>query len=200
MMGRLRFAEFALAAAAALVLVGCGDSPDPAATVPGPDSAQVAKVRREAATQTENMVAAVAAGKPGAPIDVRFDVTTKPRLGEPLEIKVAVVPLSAVARLHVVFQGNDGLTVTSNGELGPLDKPKVGAIIRHVVTVVPRSEGVFTLSAVAVTEEGDANMSRSFAMPLIVGVPDAAMNKTTSAAKDATGQSIQSLPAVETPH
>lgn len=190
--------QTALLCAALLALLGCSDANDESAAAAA-ETAQIAAARRNAAAETQDMISAVAAGKPGAPIDVRFDVPTKPRVGEPLKIDVAVVPLSAVGRLEVVFQGNDGLSVASDGQLGPLDNPAVGKVLRHTVTVLPQSEGVFMLSAIAMTDGDDASMSRSFAMPIIVGNVPAVASKPQSSITDATGESVETLPAVETP-
>ncbi|MEZ5512897.1 MAG: hypothetical protein R3F58_03410 [Steroidobacteraceae bacterium] len=187
-----------LLCAAVLALTACSDASNETAAAAA-ETAQIAAARRNAAAETEDMVSAVAAGKPGAPIDVRFDVPTKPRVGEPLKIDVAVVPLSTVGRLEVLFQGNDGFAVVSNGQLGPLDNPAVGKVLRHSVTVLPQSEGVFMLSAIAMTDGTDASMSRSFAMPIIVGNASAVASKPQNAVTDATGETVQSLPAVETP-
>ncbi len=200
MVGKMRFTSCkplsVVLALALLAVAGCGETPD-SATDASAESAAVAEARRNAAAQTEDMVAAVPIGKPGAPIEVRFDLPTKPVLGEPLKINVAVVPVTAVARLEVVFQGSDGLDIVANGVIGPLDNPKTGAVIRHEVIVLPKRDGVATLSAVAMTDGEDSSASRSFAIPVIVGASSPVQSKPAGVAADATGEVVQSLPAVE---
>ncbi len=118
-----------------------------------------------------DMVVAVGTGKSAVPVEVRFDHAKRPEIGVPLDVLVSVLPTGPVERLQLVFQAQDGLRVTANSNLGPVERPAVGTDIRHVVTVTPRLEGVHTLSAVVLVETSDVSLSRSFAIPLVVVPP-----------------------------
>ena len=85
------------------------------------------------------------------------------------------------------------------------DNPSEGVALTHVVTVVPKREGVFYLGAVALVEGPGGSVARSFAIPIIVGDPVAAERALSdkpaqgTLSKSAGGEKIVSLPASESP-
>lgn len=202
----LRLALFALAAIPALLACSGGDRPAGA----GGD-AKGAKAgdatARASGVADDGMVSAVSAsGKPGASVDLKFDLATKPELGKPLVVTVAVVPRAAdIAQLRVVFQSNEAVEVQSGSEMPMQEKPADGVAVSHAVTVVPRREGVLYLGAVALVESGAGSVARSFAIPIIVGDPVqaeqalAAKPAQGALAKGEGGEKIISLPASENP-
>jgi hypothetical protein len=121
----------------------------------------------------DGMVSAVSSsGKPGAPVELKFDLPTKPELGKPLAVTVAVVPRGeGISQLRVVFQSNDAVEVQSGNEMAVQDRPGDGVAVTHTVTVVPRRDGVSYLGAVALVEGSGGSVARSFAIPIIVGDP-----------------------------
>jgi hypothetical protein len=158
-----------------------------------------------AAEQAANLVNAVSSGKPGAPVDIRFDIPKRPKVGEPLDIAVAITARGVdMNELRVVFQSNEGVEVRSGAEMLAKDQLAVGTTFAHTVTVVPRKEGVFYLSAVALVESKAGSISRSFAIPIIVGDPVALSEAASKPSQgtvqtDAHGEKIVSLPASDNP-
>lgn len=189
-------------------LLGCSGADRPAAGK-GESAAGAAgdAASRAAIAHSDGMVSAVSAsGKPGASVDLKFDIATKPELGKPLTVKVAVLPRSAeISQLRVVFQSNESVEVQSGSEMPVQEKPADGAVLSHAVTVVPRREGVLYLGAVALVESGSSSVARSFAIPIIVGDPVqaeqalAAKPAQGALAKGEGGEKIISLPASENP-
>lgn len=155
----------------------------------------------------DGMVSAVSSsGKPGAPVELKFDITARPRLGTPLEVTVAVLPRGAgITQLRVVFQSNDAVEVQSGSEMAVQERPADGVAVSHTVTVVPRRDGVLYLGAVALVEGSGGSVARSFAIPIIVGDPleaeraIAAKPSQGVMAKGERGEKIISLPASGTP-
>jgi hypothetical protein len=197
----------ALAAAVLAVLAGCAGGGETDGKQPGGGSATAARAAaKPAKARGDGMVAAVSAtGKPGAPVDLKFDITTKPVLGQPLAVDVVVVPRSAdITQLRVVFQSNEAVEVQSGSEAVE-EKPQEGVAISHTVTVVPRREGVFYLGSVALVEGAAGSVARSFAIPIIVGDPVAAERALAekpsqgTLSKSGSGDKIVSLPASESP-
>lgn len=145
-----------------------------------------------------NMVAAVSLGKPGAPVSMKFELTRKPKVGEPLDILVHLVPeATGITGLQVVFQGSSELQIKSGGELSLAQPAAVGEPLAHTVVVTPVREGIFYLSAVAVAE-GAGSQARTFSIPLVVG--DAAaleVAKPSLSAPDAKGERVTSMTAHE---
>jgi hypothetical protein len=200
-----RIATPVLLLANGMLLIGCSAG-DPAerhakAVAGSKDDAAATAT----ADQAANLVSAVSSGKPGAPVDVRFDIPKRPKVGESLDIAVAVTALGAdLDELRVVFQSNDGVEVRSGNELLVKDHPAVGSTYSHTVTVMPRKDGVFYLSAVALVESKAGSISRSFAIPIIVGDAVAVSEATSklsqgSVQTDSKGEKILSLPASDTP-
>jgi hypothetical protein len=188
-------------------LAGCAGGDDAGGAQPqGADGTRRAEARSPGKDGVASMVTAVSAtGKPGAPVDLKFDIASKPELGKPLQVTVAVVPRSAeISQLRLLFQSNEAFDVQSGSET-VADAPADGVAVTHVVTVVPKREGVYYLGAVALVEGAGGSVARSFAIPIIVGDPVAAERALAdkpaqgTLAKGEAGEPIVSLPASESP-
>jgi hypothetical protein len=154
-----------------LGLSACGSSSE---------SATVARARKKAA-HTEHtgdatsrtpadMVAAVGAGKAGPPVDLRFELREPPQAGQVLDVDIAVVPdAPSIGRIYVKFHGGEGLDLVEGGDLAPVEKPAQGAVIRHVVRVLPKQDGIFTLGATLSVDVADDSVVRTYVIPVIVG-------------------------------
>jgi hypothetical protein len=119
---------------------------------------------------TQDMVSAVSAGKGGPPVELKFELREAPKAGEALEIDVAVLPdAPAISRLSGQFTGGDGIDLVEGGDLVAVDKPSQGAVIRHLVRVLPKEDGIFTLNAAVTVDLADDSVTRTFTIPVIVG-------------------------------
>lgn len=183
----------------AMLLAGCGE---PGTTRVKSDAAASATTE----TQTETMVSAVSSGKPGAAVDLKFDIGKRPRIGEPLDVTIAVTTRAPdIDQLQVVFQSTEGIEVVSGAQLGPVARPADGQLFAHTVRVLPHQEGVYYLSAVALVDSasaGGASVARTFAIPIIVGDSvslDAAISKAAAeaTAQGPGGERLVPLPAEE---
>jgi len=202
---RIALLAFALSAAAALV--GCARDAAPADGKAARGASASTTKSGGAKGALDGMVSAVSSsGKPGAPVELKFDIAAKPELGKPLDVTVAVVPRGdGISQLRVVFQSNEAVEVQSGSEMAVQDRPADGVAVSHTVTVVPRRDGVFYLGAVALVEGAGGSVARSFAIPIIVGDPVEAERAIAGKpsqgvmAKGEGGEKIISLPASETP-
>lgn len=202
-LARLAFAK-SLPMATFLLLAACGGSAPADRGEKGADaSANAGDAVADAA-----MVSAVSSGKPGAAVDLKFDIAKRPRVGESLQVSVAVTTRAAdIEKLQVIFQSTDGIQVTDGVQLPTQVKPADGQTFSHVVTVVPQKDGVFYLSAVALVEsggDGGSSVARTFAIPIIVGDVVAAEAALSKAAADSLqsgpgGEKVVPLPADESP-
>ncbi|MFO1426708.1 MAG: hypothetical protein U1F11_06985 [Steroidobacteraceae bacterium] len=209
---RLPWALVVLVLAALVALAGCS-SGDPverhgrakAGTAAGADDGAAAAAPPAARAKPDDLVSAVSAGKPGAPVDIKFDIAQQPKLGEPLDIRVEILPRSAdIDQLRVVFQSSESIEVRAGGEWLLSDRPADGSSYAHTVTVVPQRNGVYYLSAVALVDGKAGSVARSFAIPIIVGdavaLTEAASKPSQgTAGTDASGNRVVSLPASEKP-
>jgi hypothetical protein len=202
---KARSALFALGLAATASLVGCARDDAAADATAGEGPKPSTSQSRSGKGVADGMVSAVSSsGKPGAPVELKFDLATKPELGKPLAVTVAVVPRGeGISQLRVVFQSNEGVEVQSGNEMAVQDQPADGVAATHTVTVVPRRDGVSYLGAVALVEGPGGSVARSFAIPIIVGDPVAAERAVADKpsqgvmAKGEGGEKIISLPASE---
>jgi len=115
------------------------------------------------------MVSAVPAAKPSTvPLQVKFELRERPDIGQPLELDLAIVPMSgAVDRVSGKVEGEDGLELVDGAEIAPTERPVEGAPIRHVVKVLPKREGIFTVRAVLTVDAGGSPSTETYLMPVI---------------------------------
>lgn len=162
-----------LASALVLALVACGNDTESnpaaspvAAPVPG-DAAAANSV----ADATRGMVAGVTVGKPGGLVDLKFKVKSRPELGQPLPIDVAFIPTVASELMRATFISTEGLSVRSSEVPADYERVQPGAVYRHVLTVVPRDNGVYFVSAIVSMQTSAGDVTRTFSIPVVVGAP-----------------------------
>jgi hypothetical protein len=171
---RMGSRKLALVLAAAAILAACGShSPGD-----GPGSAPAAKtVAKKPANPLDelsrNMVSAVAATKPSmVPVQVKFELRGRPDVGQPVDIDLAIVPMSAsVDRVSGKVEAEDGLELVEGGDIAASDRPTERVPIRHAVKVLPRREGIFTVRASLTVSASGVASTESYSMPLIAGNP-----------------------------
>jgi hypothetical protein len=116
---------------------------------------------------TAGMVEAVTIGKSTVPIAVKFDLPSRPVVGQPLEVDVAVLPqIAGTATLQV--------TSTSGLELAPgVGRVEIPAVeptqaYRVRIAALPTADGVQLLDVAVSLNHEDTTDTRSFAVPIIV--------------------------------
>jgi hypothetical protein len=164
--------NFALCLAAAALLAGCG-SRSSSGDAAGQAAAKPMTRKTVSAVDelSANMVSAVAASKPSTlPIQVKFDLRGRPDVGQPVEVDLAIVSMSAsVDRVSGKVEGEDALEVVDGAQIAATDRPVEGTPIRHSVKVLPRQEGIFTVRAVVTVDAGGQTSTETYAIPLIAG-------------------------------
>jgi hypothetical protein len=164
---------------------GSGKAPDAAA-------AAAKQVHKNAAWATNGlspgMVAAVTppGAAPGS-VQVKFELQGRPDVAQPLDVDVVIIPvLGNVDRISGRFTADDGLDVVGGQDLPVADKPVEGTAIHHSVRVLPKREGIFTLTAVLTVDSAGRSTSENYSMPVIAGagLPEAP-SKAAPAAPEA---------------
>jgi hypothetical protein len=155
-----------LFAALPLALCACGSS-----SAPTTASHTGAHPKSAAATSNNtdsDMVAAVSAGGSGPPISVKFRLDTKPVVGRPTQLVVALIPAEGIesSHIHGAFEAADGLLVQSPKSFD-IDVAAGSDPVLQQVTVVPQRDGVLSLSASIVIDYDNASLSRTYVIPLI---------------------------------
>jgi hypothetical protein len=144
----------------------------------------------------ERLANAVVTGKTAAAVDLKYDVLAKPDVGQPFEIELVFLPRAAADSLSVEVTGMEGLILVS-GVAHSFDNVLAGE--RYAGRILLRSDtaGVFYVGVVAKLISKVQTEVRTFSIPVVVGTAPAAATKTAPET-DASGQPVESLPAVET--
>jgi hypothetical protein len=155
-----------LFAALLLALCACGSSNAPTTAshaASGPKAPAATS-----GTADPDMVAAVSASGSGPPISVRFRLDTKPVVGRPTQLVLALIPADGIASSHIhgALQAADGLLLQSPKSFD-LDVTSGGEPAQQQVTVVPQRDGVLSLSASVVIDYENTSLSRTYVIPLI---------------------------------
>jgi len=166
-----RCTRFAAAVAAALWLAACSRTPIPHLThaaAPAPKPAP-----RAATTNTDtdtDLVTAVGTGNGAVPISVKFRIGKRPQLGVPLQILVAIIPAPAaqIANLHGSFLPDTGLNLQGDRSFD-VKELRTGEPLERQLTVVPEQPGVLNVNATFTLDLDSGTVSRSYAIPVIVG-------------------------------
>jgi hypothetical protein len=162
----IKLAAFSLAAA----LSGCGSNKEPGAGTAAANQANKHAAQAVSA-QSAGMVAAVA--PPGAgpsSVQVRFELQGHPDVAQPLDVDIVIVPLLGnVDRISGKFSADDGLELVSGQDIPVADKPVEGTPIHHSVKVLPKRDGIFTLTVVLAVDAGGRGTTETYSMPVIVG-------------------------------
>jgi hypothetical protein len=160
----LRAGAAALALVAALALGGCDSQPDPSATTP------VSGGSRRLVGPQADMVAAFSANRAQQGlVDLKFQLTKRPVVGEPVDIELALTPAVELERLFARFQVAEGLQLVSGGETDHMEHPAAGVPVGHKITVVAKSDGIFYITAIVLADSEKESVARTFSIPIIAG-------------------------------
>jgi len=167
---RLRCSAAALGAVAILGACSSGETPGAAASAARPSQAAQRK-SLPSNVLSPDMVSAVSAGGTGAPaVQVKFELRQRPAVAQPVDIDLAIVPASgALDRVSGKVQVGDGLELVAGGEIPPTERPVEGVPILHSIKVLPKKDGIFTVSAVLGVDAAGESSSQTFSIPIIVG-------------------------------
>src|SRR6185295_11313821 len=112
--------------------------------------------------------------KPGAPVDLKFKIGERPEVGKPVPIEIAFVPRVSTDQMRATFIATDGLQVRPSQVPATFEKVQPSSVYRYSLTVVPREEGVYYVSAIVLMDLPSGTEARTFNIPVLVGVPSEA--------------------------
>lgn len=153
--------------ALALVLAGCDSEPEQGAVTATSASKTPRKAVRDAGDP--DMVTAFSATRGPGLVDLKFKLTKRPAVGEPVEIELALTPSVALERLFARFQAADGLQIVSGAETDQFERPAAGVPVKHKMTVTAKTDGIFYVTAVVLADSDKESVARSYSFPLIAG-------------------------------
>jgi len=164
-----RCVRFAAVMASALWLAACSRAPLAQLNhAPTPKPApQATTTNTDSGT---DLVTAVGTGNTPVPISVKFRIGKRPQLGVPLQILVAIIPAPAaqIANLHGSFLPDTGLNLQGDRSFD-VKELRAGEPLERQLTVVPEQPGVLNVNATFTLDVDSGTVSRSYAIPVIVG-------------------------------
>jgi hypothetical protein len=119
------------------------------------------------AEQTATMVDAPAQGKSPLPVQLKFEVTQHPKMGQALDINLALIAQVDGSPAIIKVTGGDGLTVPSEASEFNIPAAAAGEIYRQTVKVTPAAEGVLLLGVTVSLKHDEQTDLKSFSIPLI---------------------------------
>ncbi|NJD30303.1 MAG: hypothetical protein FIB04_00240 [Gammaproteobacteria bacterium] len=197
-----------LVAALAALAAGCGGGEEKAAkkesaaagAEAGKASAAGAGKQAGAAgvakAEDDGMANAVAMGKTAAAVDLKYDMSVKPDVGQPFEVELAFIPRVAAEALEVEASGMAGLVLAS-GSKARFENVVAGERYVAKMLVQVNQPGLYYIGVTAKMVSKVQAEARTFSVPIVVGTVLPAEQKPSPAAA-APGATVKSMQAVET--
>ena len=160
-----------LLACAVAVLSACHRDSDPEPqAAPAPRVTAPVAVRKgpSAAELTAGMVEAASQGKSQLPVDLKFDLSRRPAVGQAVDINIAVIPQIDANGANIQVVGGDGLTVAAGANQFDLPLVDSGQVYRESFKVSPAAVGVLVLNFTISLKHDEMTESRGISVPLIV--------------------------------
>ena len=156
-------------------LSSCGSADNPNAPT-GSLNAKARKAHQQPGPDMQGqqdmseMVAAVSASKAGPPVQLKFSLVSRPEVGQPVDISVALIPgAPGVDSLSASFQANEGLEIVEGAKTEKVDKPAPGVPVRHTLKILPKRDGIFAVTATVAADSSNETSLRTFSIPVIAG-------------------------------
>lgn len=165
-------AKVLLLCAAAVAVAGCnkdsGGAPAAHAVSRVKPKAPVApKPGGTAAEQTAGMVQAAAQGKSQVPVELKYDIAQRPKVGQSLEINLALIAQIAATPATIQVSGADDVSVAPDANQFDIPAEEAGEVYRETVHVTPNAEGVVLLGVTVLLKHDEIVDQRVFSIPII---------------------------------
>jgi hypothetical protein len=158
---------------------------------PSPGSASTVKPTDSPQT---TMAAAVADTKTTAPIDLMYDLPTKPEVGQTFTVELAVKPRLPSDALDVEIGDSPGIVIEGE-RMGRFLNVEAGQPYKFAFRARGDAEGLYYIAVITKLSTQVQSEGRAFSVPVVIGTPPTAQKSEPQ--KDASGQAIQSMPARE---
>ena len=165
------------------LLAACGDD---APEKPADGKSPAAAVKPKGQKVTDNMVAAVSAGKSSAAVGVYFTLGNSPTVGTALPVDIAILPHQDFSSLRARFDApGGGLTLISGDNIEPIENLETEKPLVHKLVLMPQKAGVYMVTANLETLGSEGMVSRIFSIPVIVAPTGGAAAEAEPAAAPA---------------
>jgi hypothetical protein len=156
---------------AAMTLCACGKDSGPAPAAPVTNfkpKPVLPKPGPSVAEQTAGMVEAAAVGKVQAPtVELKFDLGQRPKVGQPVEINLALIAQVSASPATIQVTGADGVSIAPGGNQFEIPSEEAGEVYRHTLSVTPNADGVVLVNVTVVLKHDELLDQRAFSIPII---------------------------------
>ena len=129
--------------------------------------APAAKAGPTAAEQTAGMVQAATQGKSQLPVELKFDLGARPKVGQVLEINLALIAQIPANSIALQASSADDLTVAPAAGQFDIPADEAEGVYRQTLKVTPNAEGVSLLGVTVSLKHDDITEQRVFSIPII---------------------------------
>lgn len=157
-------------AMAAMSACNRDSTPAPAANAVShvkPKAPAAPKPGATAAEQTAGMVQAASQGKSTVPVELKFDIAQRPKVGEPLTIDLALIAQIDASPATIQLTGADEVSVASDANQFEIPTEQAGEVYRQTVKVTPNAEGVVLLGVTVSLKHDEIVDQKAFSIPII---------------------------------
>ena len=119
------------------------------------------------AEQTAGMVTAAALGKSQAPVELKFDIAKKPKVGQPVDINLAMIAQVSANPATIQIAGADDVSIAPGANQFDIPSEEAGAVYRQTVSVTPNAEGVVLVNVTVLLKHDEVVDQRAFSIPVI---------------------------------
>jgi hypothetical protein len=120
-----------------------------------------------AAEQTAGMVQAAGQGKSQVPVELKFDIAQRPKVGQPLDINLALIAQIAASPATIQVTSADDVSVAAGANQFDIPSEEAGEVYKETVNVTPNAEGVVLLAVTVLLKHDEIVDQRVFSIPII---------------------------------
>jgi hypothetical protein len=145
-----------------------GAAPTPAVVHIKPKAPAPTKAGPTAAEQTVGMVQAAVQGKSQVPVELKFDLAQRPKVGQRVDVNLALIAQISASPVSIQVSGSDGMTLSAGSNELDIPVAEAGEVYRHTLSVTPTAEGVLLIGVTVSLKHDEVTDQRVFSIPIIV--------------------------------
>lgn len=152
-----------------LAVAACDRGKHDQAATPAAGKAAGASGNRTAtaAEQTASMVQAPTVGKANAPVDLRFDINSRPVSGQTIIVSLALIATAPAQSATLHFEDSPGLVFADRSDIA-IGALQPDSVSRQEVRVTATADGVYFIGVTVILVRDSLSESRRFSIPVIV--------------------------------
>jgi hypothetical protein len=98
---------------------------------------------------------------------LKFDLGARPKVGQSLEINLALIAQISANPATLQVNGADGLIVAAGANQFDIPSEEAGEVYRQTVSVTPTAEGVLLVGVTVLLKHDEITDQRAFSIPII---------------------------------